>query len=140
MKAEPTDVDLAAAQMFMPQHGMVIMHPVSHGWQSDRIDDALMEEFGGDLLPAGNAIDTDDPATIGVMYAQVLCMDGVVGVLAGSKRLPDWSEIKGPAASVTLVTSGIGASGVTLDGKTVGQCLLAAMVHLEDPRPAGFLQ
>jgi len=140
MKTEPTDIDRAAAQIFMPQHGMVIMHSVEPGWQSDRIDDALMEEFGGDLLPAGNAIDTDDPGTIGVMYAQVLCMDGVVGLLMGVRRLADWSEIEGPAATVTLVTSGVGATWVTLDGRTVGQCLLAAMVHLEESRPAGFLQ
>ena len=78
MKVEPTDPDREAARLFNPAPGMRVFNAYS-GW--GRLAEAawagttLIHWATDSLAVAGHArvdaIDTDDPATVGCMLAQV---------------------------------------------------------------------
>lgn len=79
MKTEPRDIDREAARLFIPVAGMRVWF--IHDWTPSRILNgagmARWERGGSDFAvetsgPLGlDAIDTDDPATVGCMLAQV---------------------------------------------------------------------
>ena len=123
MKIEPTEIDLAAANVFMPQHGMVIMDRFSDWWRSKRVDDSFMEDFGGDPLPPGNAIDTEDPATVGQMLAQVEALrpGQAVSIVDRLRSLPGEDERR-----FAVMVEHDGAQTVAT-GPTRGAALVAAM-------------
>ena len=84
MKTEPTDIDREAARLFTPAEGMrIILEDRLYGGEWARISVAGAKMSGCyergshtwdaccDTLKRCFAIDTDDPATVGVMLAQV---------------------------------------------------------------------
>lgn len=79
MKAEPTDVDREAAHLFVPAPGMRVFMARARWLETGRIiasDDAehwvVCESNVSVLLSTRpDAVDTDDPATVGCMLAQV---------------------------------------------------------------------
>ena len=71
MKTSPTDLDREAATLFRPAGGMRagwVLEKIEPGtfWQSLRDDSDATPDF----------YDTDDPATVGVMLAQVRAASG----------------------------------------------------------------
>lgn len=79
MKTEPTDIDREAARLFVPAPGMRVwfLHDGTPSRILNGAGAARWERGGSDFAvetsgPLGlDALDTDDPATVGCMLAQV---------------------------------------------------------------------
>lgn len=78
MKTEPTDTDREAARLFTPAPGMRACSPYTHGRVAgvgiapDGVTHAALTGEGGfEALAEVVAFDTDDPATVGAMLAQL---------------------------------------------------------------------
>lgn len=67
MKTEPTDIDREAARLFVPAPGMRWLERERGTWWTVTPRDFFGDGFKYRLV----ALDTDDPATVGVMLAQV---------------------------------------------------------------------
>lgn len=135
MKTEPTVLDREAATLFTPAPGMrAIMSDSLFGGRWVRI--AVADEKLAGCYETGvdtwdvytkdwwgmDALDTDDPATVGCMLAQV---EAVVG-----KPIDTWMSTKGPMPELPYAVE----SGpyVTIGrGATRGHALLAAMRGLK---------
>ena len=135
MKTEPNDIDKEAAALFKPAPGMrAIKSDSLFGGRWVRI--AVADENLAGCYEAGvdtwevyikdwwgmDALDTDDPATVGCMLAQV---EAVVG-----KPIDTWMSTKGPMPELPYAVE----SGpyVTIGrGATRGHALLAAMRGLK---------
>lgn len=121
MKTEPTDIDREAARLFVCVDGM------RAGWCYTSItvvpprNRCMWERVCYDGKEP-DALDTDDPATVGCMLAQV---EAVVG-----KPIDTWMSTKGPMPELPYsVESG---PYVTIGrGATRGHALLAAMRGLK---------
>ena len=117
MKTEPTAIDREAAQLFSPAGGMRAgcggeRNGVRPVWERLRDGSEATPDF----------YDTDDPATVGCMLAQVETVAG--------KPLDTWMSTKGPMPELPYAVE----SGpyVTIGrGATRGHALLAAMRGLK---------
>ena len=135
MKTEPTALDREAATLFTPAPGMrAIMSDSLFGgrWVRIAVADKKLagcyetspdtwDAYGKDWWGM-DALDTDDPATVGCMLAQV---EAVVG-----KPIDTWMSTKGPMPELPYAVE----SGpyVTIGrGATRGHALLAAMRGLK---------
>ena len=128
MKTEPTALDREAATLFTPAPGMrAIMSDSLFGGRWVRIAGCYetspdtWDAYGKDWWGM-DALDTDDPATVGCMLAQVETVAG--------KPLDTWMSTKGPMPELPYAVE----SGpyVTIGrGATRGHALLAAMRGLK---------
>lgn len=131
MKTEPTDLDRDAARLFMPAPGMRVFN-ADAGW--GRLAEAawagttLTHWSTDSLAVAGHArvdaIDTDDPATVGCMLAQVeQSRPGfAVTIVDRLVTIPGESDRRFAA----LVSNADGVQDVSI-GPTRGAALVAAM-------------
>ena len=130
MKTEPTDIDREAARLFVPAPGMRVwfLHDGTPSRILNGAGAARWERGGSDFAvetsgPLGlDALDTDDPATVGCMLAQVETVAG--------KPIDTWMSTKGPMPELPYAVE----SGpyVTIGrGATRGHALLAAMRGLK---------
>lgn len=124
MSPTPTTIDREAARLFTPAPGMAVFD--MHGKRA-RIAEAAwagraLMHLAADSLPSdvliASAVDTDDPATIGVMLAQVEA--------ASSCSVELWHCPDDPPEESSVVF--IRALGfATWKGPTHGAALVAAM-------------
>ena len=116
MKTTPTDIDRKAARMFTPAPGMRVWQTAEARTIGPRrvieVDENDIKTEGGwSRLPIC-AIDTDDPATVGCMLAQVEAAAGAVVLIWDAwkdgmthyvvRYLDKWS---GPTRGAALVAA-----------------------------------
>lgn len=77
MKTEPTDIDREAARLFAPAPGMRVWtrHAKGRLVDHDGKYGTVTGEGSWEAMAVVLAIDTDDPATVGCMLAQVMAAD-----------------------------------------------------------------
>ena len=98
MKTEPTDIDREAARLFVPAPGMRVwfLHDGTPSRILNGAGAARWERGGSDFAvetsgPLGlDALDTDDPATVGCMLAQVEEAEGLGIPVEVYLSTPDW--------------------------------------------------
>jgi hypothetical protein len=127
MKTEPNEVDREAASLFEPAPGMrVAYRSIFHGrvkveWC--RVRDGRNCIYGG-----VDAIDTDDPATVGCMLAQVEDAAEGSGVTIADRRL----TIPGDQhRRFMVVIDHAEGHQTTATGQTRGAALVAVMRNMK---------
>jgi hypothetical protein len=140
VKTDPTKSDREATSLFLPEHGMLIRQETGGIWRPLRVDDSYMEDFGGEVLPVDHVIDTDDAATIGVMYSQIMRMDCVCAVFIGDKILRGPYGVVSTSSRVSVVTFGVSGVDETIERESMAECLCEAMSQLLEARRGSFMQ
>ncbi len=134
MKTQPTDIDREAASLFEPAPGMrVAYRSIFHGrakMEWCRVRDGRNCIYGG-----VDGIDTDDPATVGCMLAQVEERGGGVIWTQPHWRvsIPDDAPYHGKTTATIIGRSWsvMTIDGVVGDGPTEGAALVAVMRKLK---------
>lgn len=134
MKIEPTDTDREAAGLFRVEVRMRAFTEFARGTviNADPMDDGtlcvtIVGEGAYEAMGLPVAIDTDDPATVGVMLAQVdaAAQDVAVSIVDRLHSLPDDD---GRRFMVIVEHDG---THTTVFGPTRGAALVAAMRALK---------
>lgn len=137
MKAEPTALDREAATLFTPAPGMRVFN-ADAGW--GRLAEAawagttLTHWSTDSLAVAGHtrvdAIDTDDPATVGVMLAQVKeAADGTS--VSVHDRLNQRTITGWPVTRFAVYVGNESHTVLAKSGQALGAALVAAMRALK---------
>lgn len=137
MKTEPTDIDREAAGLFTASHGMRVWRAISPETMSS--PSLVIEAEAGPGVGVRTelgwswfricAIDTDDPATVGQMLAQVEALrpGQAVSIVDRLRSLPGEDERR-----FAVLVEHDGAQTVTT-GPTRGAALVEAMKALKSP-------
>lgn len=132
MKTEPTDIDREAARRFVPTPGMRVL---ATGEEWARL---AMAEWAGSVLAHWEnhgqaernhitvfALDTDDPATVGCMLAQVEQAEGIgISVTIVDRLVTTPGD---PDRRFAVLVSNMDGIQDVFTGPTRGAALVAAM-------------
>ncbi len=130
LKTQPTDIDREAASLFEPAPGMLMWRTIAERSVSNRLGSGCAGAFST-LTGAHDesvSIDTDDPATVGAMLAQVEAAAEGSGVTIADRR----RTIPGDAERrfMVIIDHAEGRQ-TTATGPTRGAALVAVMRKLK---------
>jgi hypothetical protein len=132
VKTTPTDIDREAATLFALVPGVQVWLDRSLPHEDSWGDGVWVRSEGGQWFNDAAAIDTDDPATVGCMSAQVDAKYGGPCMVACGSDV----DRSGPLAWAVRAWTGRDLNGImfTPFGHTRGAALVAAMRALNPAR------
>lgn len=127
MKTEPTDIDREAAGLFNAAPGMRVVYVSSVNGRR-KLEWCRVRDGANGVYGAPHALDTDDPATVGCMLAQVEASAPGLAVSVADR----WHNLPGDSDRrfLVLVDHAEGHQ-TTATGPTRGATLVAAMRKLK---------
>ena len=127
MKTEPTDIDREAAGLFNAAPGMRVVYVSSVNGRR-KLEWCRVRDGASGVYGAPDALDTDDPATVGCMLAQVDSLAEGCGVTIADRRrtIPGDSERR-----FMVVIDHAEGHQTTATGPSRGAALVAAMRKLK---------